>query len=331
MNNDIEYKRYRMNDDVENKTDIKIIQVKNLEIDELLNENLFNAVLGDEQEVKDLLNGYYFNKVADINAKIKRCIHYKSEIVTPIQYLIKKHIEFKLLKINHISEILLQNGVDITIVDKNQETLLMLAVKSHDLLDLVKLLVKYNIDINAQNNIGATALLIAIQYKFFDAAEFLIDSGADVNLCTGNYTSPLYLAIRIEILISFEPTKPIELAKKIVNSGILLKNSPMYKKIIDYIINTYGKGFQTNFYKILELGELLYKYTDKYKNEYKYELTLYQHQLNPYMKIYIISDLSNIVAEYSFEYQPEVKYIQQAKKYAKAVEKINRGNCCIIV
>ena len=159
---------------------------------------------------------------ADVNAKDKRG-------ETPI------HKASKFKNIN-VVEVLIENGVDPFIKNKDGETALDLcedkaireilekymneynqtidetknneysifnnnlldAVFNSDLIKVKKCVFsgKYNIDV--QDDKGYTPLMYAIMDHNFDIVEFLVDHGADINLCNFKGQSPLKIAYKYD-------------------------------------------------------------------------------------------------------------------------------------
>ena len=76
-------------------------------------------------------------------------------------------------------------------------------------LEKVKHLHQQGADLDGINAFGETALTAAIRRKHFEIADYLIDSGADVNLL-GRYCSPLVSAIQ---------KRNIPLIKRLISHG----------------------------------------------------------------------------------------------------------------
>lgn len=99
-----------------------------------------------------------------------------------------------------IIELMLENGADPNVQDTNGNSALHTAVyrggqtatdvSDDDLedigiqyyLDNIKLLIKYNANINIQNNTGATPLFEAVAGNNLNAVRLLLEFGADVNI-----------------------------------------------------------------------------------------------------------------------------------------------------
>ncbi|RCW92694.1 ankyrin repeat domain-containing protein [Winogradskyella arenosi] len=97
-------------------------------------------------------------------------------------------------------EILKSNSADVTAVQKNGNTWFHLAVEQNSL-DLLKLAVDMNQDINAKNSEGNTALHIAaLKAKDTTILKFLVDQGAKKNLVTDFEETAYDLAKENELL-----------------------------------------------------------------------------------------------------------------------------------
>ena len=92
-----------------------------------------------------------------------------------------------------VVKLLLKENVDVNIQKENGVTALMLASqKGHT--QVVKLLLKENADVNIQNNNGWTALMIASQNSHTQVVELLLKENADVNIQEKDGWTALMLA-----------------------------------------------------------------------------------------------------------------------------------------
>ena len=82
-----------------------------------------------------------------------------------------------------------RNTIDVS----KTNTLLMIACE-YGLINIVQLLVDYQINIFSKNELGVDALMIACHNGFFKCAKILLDAGANVNTELDSYT-PLLLTI----------------------------------------------------------------------------------------------------------------------------------------
>lgn len=76
--------------------------------------------------------------------------------------------------------LLLENGANIDILNKNYESSLYIA--STKSAELVKLLCRYGANVNLQNKYGNTALHNAAENNCWDNIKILLSYGADINL-----------------------------------------------------------------------------------------------------------------------------------------------------
>jgi ankyrin repeat protein len=85
-------------------------------------------------------------------------------------------------KIDKVKD-LIEKGADINAKDNNGMTALMLASKNNrkEIVELVELLIKNGADVNAKDIYGRTALMIASVNGHKEIVELLIKNGADVN------------------------------------------------------------------------------------------------------------------------------------------------------
>ncbi|KAI0850334.1 ankyrin repeat-containing domain protein [Daldinia vernicosa] len=72
----------------------------------------------------------------------------------------------------------------------------VLPLATEQRIDLTRLLVKYNVNINAMDELKATPLLIAIRNQFGDLARCLLEYEPDVNLADFDGRTPVYEAVR---------------------------------------------------------------------------------------------------------------------------------------
>ena len=95
---------------------------------------------------------------------------------------------------------LIKNGADVNIQDNNEEVsgntaLMMAAVENR--IDIVKILIAANANLNLQNENGTTALMWAAM-SGQEIVKFLIDAGADINLKENDGWTALRYARRTE-------------------------------------------------------------------------------------------------------------------------------------
>jgi ankyrin repeat protein len=75
---------------------------------------------------------------------------------------------------------LINNGADVNASNNFGSTALILA-SSRGHTDIVRLLIDHGADVNASNKYGDTALMWASSSRLFDIVRLLLDAGADVN------------------------------------------------------------------------------------------------------------------------------------------------------
>lgn len=85
--------------------------------------------------------------------------------------------------------------IDINSVDPNKETLLHYSIKFDNFNILKFLLNCEDIDLCSQNKLGNTALHLAIIYKYYDLAVYLINHGAPLDIKNKKGYDPLHLII----------------------------------------------------------------------------------------------------------------------------------------
>jgi ankyrin repeat protein len=181
-----------------------------------------NAVNRNKLEVITFISSY----VKDINAKNKKGETALSLAVANnspeiVEFLIGKNADVNVLDANgnHLGYYLLQSynsknrdafetklnmlqskGLDITLAQKDGNTLCHLALDKNDL-ELLKRIQKFNVDINAKNNEGLTALhKAAMKASDTEVLKYLISIGADKSITTDFEETVYDLASENELL-----------------------------------------------------------------------------------------------------------------------------------
>lgn len=95
--------------------------------------------------------------------------------------------------ISDIRQALANRPID-SIRDADHNTLFMIACKNNQL-KLAKILLQLESNINAENNLGLTALLQSVFENHLDVFHFLLENKADINLVDKIGRSPLHIAI----------------------------------------------------------------------------------------------------------------------------------------
>lgn len=151
-----------------------------------INEQLMDAVEQNNLlEVKSAIK-----QGADINYKVQGSEHYyyTSLILATskghldiVKYLVKAGADVN-IRDNQYNEAKASVAPNLDeYVEPAGHTVLMIPSANGDL-DMVQYLVKSGVDINAQNNVGETALMFATRRGGrFDVVRFLVKSGADIN------------------------------------------------------------------------------------------------------------------------------------------------------
>ena len=94
-----------------------------------------------------------------------------------------------------IVEYLLLHGADPNLSNKYAETpLFIAATKGIYWMDIIKLLVEGNADVNSCNNDGRSALFMAVMDENIPTTEYLATHGADLNVTDFELSCPLLFA-----------------------------------------------------------------------------------------------------------------------------------------
>ncbi|OXU24019.1 hypothetical protein TSAR_012214 [Trichomalopsis sarcophagae] len=133
----------------------------------------------------DLAN-YLISKGADVNCKTR------TELTAMFAAI--KHCNLKMMRL------LIKNGARVNVINNAGDNLLHYALKNVDKgekrLDLVKLLLKNDLDINAENRKRRTALFIALRVGDEDLLNLLLKHGICPNTADSFHLTPLHVAIK---------------------------------------------------------------------------------------------------------------------------------------
>jgi len=95
-----------------------------------------------------------------------------------------------------IKKLLKYPDIDVNLSDKYGNTPLLLAAIHNDAYTLNELLTKFKVDVNIKNNFGNTPLIIASDKKFSEIAKMLLQNEeVDVNACNNNKITALMYAV----------------------------------------------------------------------------------------------------------------------------------------
>lgn len=115
----------------------------------------------------------------------------------------------------HLSSVLLSNGAQST----NGETALMVEVKDWTFVRTIQGHINNGIDVNARDNNGQTALIIAASNNVWDNVITLIDNGADVNAQDNNGYTAIMHCMKPKRMDIIYKTKLIDAVKYLIDSG----------------------------------------------------------------------------------------------------------------
>jgi ankyrin repeat protein len=126
-------------------------------------------------------------------------------------------------------------------IEEKNKRLIKAAEKGR--LDIIKLLIEYEVDINVKDENGDSILMIASLYNHLEIAELLIKMGANVNIKDGDAAlmkatrnNRLYL---VNLLI--KAGAYINIKNKNSFTALLLAKAYYYKNIIDLLIKNGAK------------------------------------------------------------------------------------------
>lgn len=141
----------------------------------------------------------------------------------------------------YVAKVLLEAGADINIQGIDGSSALILASKRYATKKLVKLLLKYNPNLELKDNNGNTALLVAYKQFREDLTCLLIDSGADVNATNNFGETPLILAYKnIKLNPQLNKSNNYDEIKKLIQAGADVNAVNMYNESIFTLAKQYN-------------------------------------------------------------------------------------------
>ncbi len=104
------------------------------------------------------------------------------------------------------------NGADVNARDKDDQTVLMLAIMKNKKQELIESLINYGADVNAKSALGGTVLMHAISHNNeLEIINILIRKGANVNATSeGNWTA---------LMLAAENSKKMNVIKMLIEAG----------------------------------------------------------------------------------------------------------------
>ncbi len=122
---------------------------------------------------------------------------YKKEIeLKGITYSEKSFLNEIIVGNTEIIELFIKAGIDINAKNENGDTALMIALL-RDNLEIARMLTEQGADVNAQDKDGYTALMFASFNGYHDIAKILIKKGADVHVENKNgYTALMFASLK---------------------------------------------------------------------------------------------------------------------------------------
>jgi len=197
-----------------------------------------------------------------------------------------------------ILKLLLENGAELQKRQDRDSYLMQAVCKENASIEIVKLLVKYGADINEEelNNLQGgysyIPLMMAINFKNFHIAEYLIENGANLNY-ESNGRSPLNYAVRAgneRILSLFKQKNIILKAENYFNAALFSS----YEEISDgdLTIRNYSEDTPLLLTKAIELDP---DYAEAYGYRGVYFSSELEFSQNPSLIKKALSDLNNAI------------------------------------
>jgi len=228
---------------VDNKEMNDNIKMKTLKTYKQLFEQLFdNIPLFSIEQIEDFINQYGINATEKINGE------------SLLTHIIRNSNRY-ILNLEENVKFLLKKGIDINIVDRNNDNALNWSAY-FNFSNICQLLIDAGININEQDVYGMSPLITAAAEKNYETVKVLIDNNCDINLINTNGRNALHM---ISKNISYNDTK----ARKIL--FILLDTD------IDWFIKDNTKFIFLDYFKHNSsiINEIKKKYPKKWRKYMK--------------------------------------------------------------
>ena len=125
-------------------------------------------------------------------------------------------------------------------------------------LEKVKELIEKGVNLNFQNNMGDTALILSIEHNREEVARLLINKGADVNVQENTNNTALMRAARhgrLEIIkLLIDKVSNLNIKNKCNKTAFILAVDNKHKKIIEFLIDA-GAEVPFNYLHKIDLKD----------------------------------------------------------------------------
>ncbi|CAH0549684.1 unnamed protein product, partial [Brassicogethes aeneus] len=179
--------------DINGKSPLMVAVNRNYEkIAEFLINQGADVNLRDKQDNHTALHHAAFTgNVKIANVLVKNGVNVNAQDInglSPLMFAVGKNHE-------ETAEFLINQGADVNLCAQDKSTVLHFARK----VKIANVLVKNGVKVNAQDIKGLSPLMFAVGKNHEETAEFLINQGADVNLCAQDKTTALHFAENVKI------------------------------------------------------------------------------------------------------------------------------------
>jgi len=94
-------------------------------------------------------------------------------------------------------------GINLGYINKPNFDILIYCIKNNISFSIIELIVKrFYTNLNYETDTGEIPFFIALEYNKFNIAEFLLNSGSDINFCNSNGENALFYLLSKEKLCS---------------------------------------------------------------------------------------------------------------------------------